>query len=223
MLCLQHEYPSVINCGRTSYGGSQLWFNKKNMQQCGCGVIACGDVFLYLSHFHPELGLPDYGCVHGDKPMLLNEYEDYISSLSPRYFPLIPHFGINGISLVLGLKRIIGHYNSVAQISWGEKKDRLIDSIEDMLRRDTPVILAIGPNFPLLLGNKQVNFYTLSSSGECVKTVSTRSHYVVVTALDDNWMQISSWGRKYYLNVAEYLLYIDQHSSPIVSNIVRIS
>ena len=222
MVELRNKYPAMDMGGTLSYGGSQLWAKEKTMQQCGCGVIACADVLLYLSRFHtgnkpsPLIGFD------ASHPITCSEYEKLIKAISPRYVPLIPRFGINGISLVLGLKFLLRHENIELKVGWGVKRKNIITSIEAMLRRDIPVILSIGPNFPMLLGNKKVDLYSLGNDGQYRMALSIRSHYVVVTGMDGTWLRLSSWGRKYYMKIHEYLQYIDECSSPIVSNIVNI-
>ena len=48
------------------------------------------------------------------------------------------------------------------------------------------------------------------------------SHYVTVTGLDDEWAQISSWGREYYINRREYDAFVRLHSASLFSNILYI-
>ena len=222
MVELRNKYPAVNMSGTLSYGGSQLWAKEKTMRQCGCGVIACADVLLYLSRFYTANKPSPLIGFDASLPISCSEYEKLIKAISPRYFPLIPRFGINGISLVLGLKLLLRRENIELKVGWGVKRENIIPSIEAMLRRDIPVILSVGPNFPLLLGNNMVGFYWLSGDGQYRKALSIRSHYVVVTGMDDTWLQLSSWGIKYYMRIDDYLRYIDEHSSPIVTNIVNI-
>ena len=44
---LKNNYISVDTDSACSYGGSQLWFDKR-IQKCGCSLIAAADVLLYL-------------------------------------------------------------------------------------------------------------------------------------------------------------------------------
>ena len=43
---------------------------------------------------------------------------------------------------------------------------------------------------------------------------------VTVTAMDEIWMCISSWGKKYYINRQEYMEYACRYSGFLVSNMV---
>ena len=47
----------------------------------------------------------------------------------------------------------------------------------------------------------------------------TRAHYVIVTGIAGEWLRISSWGRMYYIRIAEYEDYVRRYSCPLFSNI----
>ena len=87
--------------------------------------------------------------------------------------------------------------------------------------QDIPVILAIGPNFPPLLGRKKVTFYRLEN-GEYLPAAETAAHFVVVTGIVGEYLQVSSWGKEYYMFWPEYQRYVKKCSSFFASNICRI-
>lgn len=91
-----------------------------------------------------------------------------------------------------------------------------------MLREDIPVILSIGPNFPLLWQKKELTLHIQTNEGSFYPGPATHAHYVTVTGMDDTWLQISSWGRKYFINRNEYLQYVKAHSARLVSNILYV-
>ena len=103
-----------------------------------------------------------------------------------------------------------------------------VRGIEKMLENDIPVILAIGNNFPLVWGKKKLNLYVPDTKkkdqGEKVykKQQGVNGHFVVVTSIEDNCLTVSSWGRKYYINVDEYNRYVSKHSIHLYSNILVI-
>ena len=51
---------------------------------------------------------------------------------------------------------------------------------------------------------------------------STKAHYVTVTGSEDRFFRISSWGKLFYIDKGEYFSYIKQHSSSVISNILKI-
>ena len=91
-----------------------------------------------------------------------------------------------------------------------------------MLTRDIPVIFSVGPNFPKFWGKQAVNLYKKTAQGQYIPASKARAHYMTITGRDGKWLQISSWGKEYYLDFEEYLEYIRKHSSFIVSNIICI-
>ena len=50
----------------------------------------------------------------------------------------------------------------------------------------------------------------------------THAHYVTVTGADSDWLQISSWGKRYYIRKDDYLSYVKRHSARLFSNILYI-
>lgn len=93
MLTLKYPYISVTDGSRRSYGGDQGKSENATMRSCGCGVIAAADVLLYLSRLYDcvrDAGLDPTGAISSE------EYEKLTGLLRRRYFPLIPHAGING-------------------------------------------------------------------------------------------------------------------------------
>jgi hypothetical protein len=45
---------------------------------------------------------------------------------------------------------------------------------------------------------------------------------VTVTGMDDEWLQIASWGKRYFIRRCEYMEYIRKNSSYFASNILHI-
>ena len=91
-----------------------------------------------------------------------------------------------------------------------------------MLERDLPVVISVGPNLPLIWQRHKLRFYIKTPSGSYLPGPQTLAHYVTVTGMDEEWLRVSSWGRMYYINRREYLLYVKEHSAKLVSNILVI-
>ena len=222
MLQIGHSYISVRRGHTHTFGGSQMCSASKTMREVGCGVIAALDLLLYLNRFHLNNQCDMFSVALEDGSIDEKEYDELARALSRRFFPIIPKLGINGLLLAVGLNAFFFRYRFPFRASWGVGSRRLAGRIEDMLSRDIPVILSIGPNFPLFWRKNELNFYSRISNGEMKHACSIRSHYVTVTGMDESYFRISSWGREYYIDRREYFAYIRQNSGSIVSNIMYI-
>ena len=149
------------------------------------------------------------------------KYEELLQMLRRRYFLLFYPVGMNGIALAMGLNQAFRKNGLALSARWDMSERLLWSRIEEMLARDLPVILSIGPNFPRLWKRGKEALYRLDN-GDMRRATETRAHYVTVTGMDDNWLRISSWGREYYLSRREYENYRSVFSSALVSNIVYI-
>ena len=222
MLSIRHNYISVDNGLRRSFGGNQMSSASRSMREVGCGVIAALDLLLYLCRFHPGCSCDFFAKAAEAGCIAAHEYDDLALKLSRRFFPVIPKLGINGIMLAGGLNRFFRRYGLPFRAAWGIGSVRLFSEIEDMLSRDIPVILSVGPNFPLFWQKHELNFYAARPDGSIFRACSIKAHYVMVTGIDEKRLYISSWGRAYSIDRGEYLDYIRRRSGSIVSNIVKI-
>lgn len=218
---LQNNFPSVVDRTSRSYGGNQLLARNRAVIQCGCGIVASCDLFLYM-HFNKD------GCrcemfsdIESSDMIPLDLYNGYIDKLR-RFFPLIPPFGINGPLLALGINAFFNANNIPYKAKWGISNCEMWGRIESMLQKDMPVIISVGPNLPFFWQKHKTDMYSISSSGAMRKAVSVNAHYMNITALDDEWLTVSSWGRKYFIRRIEYTNYVKKYSNKFVSNIVYI-
>jgi hypothetical protein len=207
---LKNEYVR-INCGNEwwsnsmhsncSYGGNQGWFGDedKHLRPMGCGLISCADILLYKS---------------GRRELGKQEYMDYVRSLNKGPLTVRKHLGVNGLSLAKGIRRKFREMGVAAKVSWCFSKSKILPRITAMLEADTPVTISVGPH----LGKTRlgVNFYVRDSKGSFVlpdwRSGLVRDHYVTVTGMvrqdEDLWLEISSWGEKYYISWQEYMNYL---------------
>ena len=204
---LKRPYVSVMTAHGPSYGGSQMWSSNQVMKKCGCGIVAAQDITMYLSK---------------SPARSMNEYCQELDFLRHHYFPLLYPSGINGFMLVLGLNKLFRRLALPYHSSWAMAGEKLFARIHEMLREDCPVILAIGPNFPFLWQKNALALYRRMPDGRFTNSTQAFGHYVVVTGISDEWLQISSWGRCYYLSIPEYRNYVKQNSNYLFSNIVYI-
>lgn len=217
-----HSYVSVRKGRNKSFGGSQMISESRTMREVGCGVIAALDVLLYLDRVHLGGRCEMFAAALEDGSIDAKEYDELARALSHRFFPIIPKLGINGLMLAAGLNAFFRRYRFPFRASWGIGSSHMTDKISDMLSRDIPVIMSIGPNFPLFWQKNELSFYTAHPDGEMRHACSIKSHYVTVIGMDESRFHISSWGREYYIDKQEYFSYIRRHSGSLVSNIVFI-
>lgn len=219
---LRHPYFSIKTQTDHSFGGSQTWSSSRIMRKYGCGVVGMADVLLYMG-LHQTSCETDllYGMLREDGFLSYPRYERYLMKMRRRYLSVIPGFGVPGFFLPLAMNRYFRHYRIELRASWCVRPGKILPRIEEMLRQDMPVILSIGPNFPLVWGRHKVTLYR-KENGEYLPAVETKAHFVVVTGMMDGYLQISSWGKEYYLSWAEYQKYMKKHSTCLTSNICRI-
>lgn len=219
---LQHSYISLSLSSGISYGGGQQFSKDAMIRRCGCGVIAAADLLLYLSRWHSHGAVDYFAMLLEDTPVPLPVYDRCIRNLSRSYFPIIPYAGINGIMLMAGMELFFRGHGMPYTARWCILQGKLWARIEDMLAADIPVIMSVGPNFPMIWGNRRVRFYVQGPDGQYRPASAARAHYFTVTGMDEVWLQISSWGRRYYLSRRDFVDYVRRYSTSIASNILYI-
>lgn len=213
---------SVIKDGKASYGGNQRLFGDSTMRGYGCGVIAAADLLYYLAMKNPGYATPYTGIPEGNS-LSFEKYERMCSRLRSSFMPVIPRFGKTGPMLAAGLNAYFSRYNIPLRAKWCIAHEKLFERIEEMLEKDLPVIFSVGANFPIFWGKHKVNLYTRSESGAMRPVSAARAHFMTVTAIDDEFLTLSSWGNKYYMSRREYLDYVKAHGSSITSNIMYLT
>lgn len=210
---------SLVKDGKTYFGGNQRLFADATMRGYGCGVIAAADLVYYLAMKNPDYatpytGIPECGTLDFEK------YERMCSHLRSSFMPIIPHLGKTGPALAAGLNAYFSRYRIPIRAKWCIGHEKLFERIEEMLSEDLPVIFSVGANFPLFWGKHKVNLYTRSENGEMRPSSATRAHFMTVTGIDEEFLELSSWGGKYYMSRKEYLGYVKAYGNSITSNIM---
>lgn len=231
-----------------SFGGSQMWFYDDTrteepdksakdyiVQNFGCGLIAASDVLLYLAQKDEKYATDRTKQVLQDENGVFDyeSYVNYIYGMYQGYFRVIPNYGTNAPLFATGM----GAYNMCNQlglkIQWCHSKVKLLSRMKEMLENDIPCPLSITYND--LKGQGGVHFYDMLPTETepyrlAVKNYkpTVSGHYVVVTGLledrvkNQTILEISSWGRKYYVNYEELLEHIEKYSDFMLSNITYI-
>lgn len=208
MRALKRPYLQVKTKTQAAFGGNQAWFPYKFLQKTGCGIVSATDVLMHL---------------RGKEEVSELEYMDFAKQIWLQYLPVIPGFGMNGLTLMLGLNRYFIKKRMPYRGWWCLSGRKMLARIDKMLEKDIPVILSVGPNFPKFWGKEKLNFYTKINDEKYIAAAKTKAHFVTVTGRAGVWLQISSWGKECYIDIREYKEYVRRYSSPLVSNIICIT
>lgn len=207
MKTIKHSYLQIETQNGISHGGNQKWFFQKFLQTSACGVIGAADVLLYLD---------------GKEQMTEAEYMKFAKLLWKKYLPVIPGFGMNGLTLMIGINRYFRKNRMPYRAYWCLNRKKMIPRMDEMLEKDIPVIIAVGPNFPKVWGKNAVKLYTKTKEGTYAAASKARAHYMIVTGRDGLWIQLVSWGKEYYMDYVEFMDYVKQYSCAAFSNIICI-
>ena len=220
------------NSGELTYGGDQGFFKgavpgsvdaKKNAM--GCGVIAFCDLLLYLGNGNPDMVTAE----NRSYVNRVNKEEDYIAYYNGIYKFLggvSMKSGISGIRLAMCFNRLSRREKWGLRSRWGISDRKLYKRMEEMLSKDLPVILCI-PMMVLKKDKKDELAFYVKKNGRMEKACTVSAHYVMVTGMIERngeaFLEISSWGKKYYVNWNEYEDMIQTHFlGNILGNILYI-
>ena len=216
---LIHPYPATKSEKAVTFGGNQRASADPVMRRCGCGVVAVADLLLYLHRWHEECYLPPFRSVPMDLPLEQELYDRLLFRLRQRYFPIVYPFGTSGIALAAGLNRFFKRCGVPYRARWGVTNALFWETMESMLEKDLPVILSVGMNFPRIWKKETLNFYRICNE-QAAPSHHVRAHFVVVTGMDKEWLQISTWGSQRYIRREEYDRFRRQHSGSLLSNLL---
>lgn len=211
---LKHPYIGVMTANGVSFGGDQRRSADPVVRRCGCGLVAVTDLLLYLSRYHPDCAIPSLAAPEGEA--LTQQRYDALTLRLRRYFPLLYPTGIPGFLLAAGLNRLFRRWHLPYAARWGVPPAVLFETVEEMLRQDLPVILAVGGNFPCIWRKDRLPMRREGGGA----AAAVRAHYVTVTAMDGDTLTVSSWGKKYTISRRAYSRYVRQSSSALVSNLL---
>ena len=218
------------NSNILTFGGDQGFFDTahaakedKKKQSSGCGVVAFGDLLLYLGSKGPSF------CIAECEPYLNraleeDEYIDYFNSIYSFLGGIPFRGGVSFLKLLFGFNRIARREGWKLRAMWGFSGKKTGERIEEMLNRDIPVILCI----PMMLLKKdKADGLWLYKAPDFTRAAFTNGHYVMITGIVYEqtvpYYEVSSWGKKYYINKNEYDTLIHTHfMGTILGNILYI-
>lgn len=213
-------YVAIVGAdGTVYYGGDQGWFAEENfrLKEHGCGVIATVNLMLYMS-----------GRTNLTQEEYMQEVRNFLKGNFSPNFELALGKGYDVFSMTIYLNEFLGTNGIDASAYWKVTRDGMLEDIEQMLSNNLPVILEIGDG--KVTGERvneknekeaiydKVTFYVLER-GEYVAMEVTHDHYVTVTGIVEyenpngnhtTMLEISSWGKKYYMDYDEYMDFIER-------------
>lgn len=252
------DYIPVVKDSIVYYGGSQMWFPENSrfsrnyvIHNYGCGTIAAADLFLYLAIKNSSCrNQLTESVLQGTDSVYYKDYINYVSQIDRSLTKTKRWVAVLGPQLASAINTYAGDNQLKFSAKWKLNLSfyDMLEAMEEMLSKDIPVILSIGPNTPKLWGKKGIPFYQQSiielpdtsdnSSGISLppkilyryKPVKQdiNGHYVTVTGIrkDPNhrsiMLHISSWGKPYYINYEEYREYITEYGGTYTSSMVYI-
>ena len=202
----------------TAFGISQNWSSLARIRGWGCGPTAALMVLGYLHLYHP-LGhsAPFHALTAAPSKEICTVLLDTVGK---RFFPVLPRYGMNGLTLAACMNLYFCRYRMPFQAIWCSQREKALERMGQMLDNGIPVIFSVGPDFPLLWQKHPLPLYT--SPHAAAASTMVRAHYMVATGMENGWLELSSWGRKYYLPLAAWREHHKYHSGHLVDGIVAI-
>ncbi len=222
MLELKGNYIK-INYGSTeSYGGNQRLSSDRVVKKCGCGIVAALDSLLYLKSRCSWTVVSELGTFDEEATMSGENYERCLAVMRRKYFPVLYPLGTNGMALALGMSRFFKAHCLPYRAAWFPATAGIWGRMEKMLEEDIPVVCAVGTNFPKFWEKKGLALQVPGTSGGLRPSADARAHFVTVTGMDEDWMQISSWGKKYYVSRKDFIIYAGSISNPLLCGMLYV-
>lgn len=205
----------------SSYGGNQRWFLADHysvLAAYGCGLIALGDFFLAAARVFPALTPSQaqkcfcpFRRSQNQAPLVYKSYISYLHSFRKQYLTILPYIGANAWQIWWAAFCYIKKSGVPLRTHWGTFTWNLPRQMASMLEAGLPVIFCVGPNLNPFKPRQKVSLYQMQD-GRMQKVGAVRAHYMNLTGLFQNrqnelYLQISSWGKRYYISWKEYQIY----------------
>ena len=207
MSFVQLPYLRILDGDAEAFGGNQSRDAKRTVREGACGPVAATGLVCYLE---------------GRSRMERADFMKRMNRLRRSFFPMVPYLGSNAVILALGLNLYFITHRMHYRAFWALSRKKQFTRMEEMLRRDVPVILCIGNNLPRFWRKGKLTLYRRNSDGTMSVHTRTNAHFVTVTELGDEWMGVSSWGKKLYVRRSEWEDYVKNYSCAAPSNIVYV-
>lgn len=231
------HYVRIRQDNHISFGGNQGWFSGIGdrraalLKRGGCGLVACVDLLLYYAAKNDLqwTDLPDSFRQDPEHTVSREDYKALLRKLSLFRYPILPFFGSFNWQVPLFLNSYFRHHHAGARVRLLLKNNRKQRKavIEQSLEKGYPCILLLGPHIFHPKKESGVTFYVQLADGSMAPAATDVSgHFVTVTGLyfpDDAsapmYLEISSWGSRYYIDSEALDTYIRRSSSPLFSSL----
>lgn len=218
--------------GDVTFGGDQGFFRAGGGREdarkaaAGCGIVAFSDLLLYLSGKDEAYRIKQNADL-ADRILDETQYKRYYDTLYSSFGGIAWKGGVSGLKLSREFNRTARKNGWKLRAVWGLDGNKIFDRMERMLESDIPVILCI----PMMLRKGERNDRLWLYEKEEAETKYRRAqavnaHYVTVTGMirdEKAYLEISSWGRKFYICREEYDVFIHTHfMGTILGNILYV-
>ncbi|MGN0620151.1 MAG: hypothetical protein ACI4J7_14145 [Ruminiclostridium sp.] len=192
------ELLSIYDSESSCFGGNQDWFPEKSKRKKGCGIVAAGNIFMYMAGTAPEYS-PLY---RGERTKA--DFTNHIGEIS-RYLKA-GSFGIWGTKRFTSGALAFAGSRGVAlapkKLTAGFTAKAAAQFIKEGLENDRPIAMLIGFNKRL----KGVSCDFPGGSCYC----SLNAHWVTVTELRENQdgkftVRVSTWGASADIDLEDYV------------------
>ena len=227
------DYVQIRQGNTFSHGGSQLWFPKDGtfkdaaIRTGGCGLIAILDFMLWYENRagkgRKSLFSEPADVARKNGPVPDREaYMDGIRRLFRRY-PSLPKLGTSSLFLPLFLNLYLLRNRAKIRVSFlfRNTADKRMRIIRNSLNDGFPVIMAIGARINPFSKMKGVTFYVEQNGTVRPGIPDVHRHFVTITGIrfpedvtEPVYLEISSWGRKFFVNYDELCSYMTKSSMP---------
>ena len=198
----------------------------------GCGLISISDILLYLAISDSKYDTEATQFITNKTTGLVIDscaYEIYINYMNMSYFPTLRLLGLNGLSMRNNTNIYSLMHSLDLDADWAVNIPVMKTCIAEMLDNNIPVCLAIGPGEPGISFYDQDKIDKTKPYTFVVNSYKSKvsDHYITVTVmLEDHimkktYLEISSWGDKYYIDFEEYIDHINK-TNDVFSNILYI-
>ncbi|MGN0577263.1 MAG: hypothetical protein ACI4J4_01450 [Ruminiclostridium sp.] len=193
------ELLGISDSESSCFGGNQDWFPEKFKQKKGCGIVAAGNIFMYMAGTAPEY-TPLY---RGERTRA--DFTSHIGEIS-RYLKA-GIFGIWGAkrftSGALAFAKARGIALAPRKLTAGFTAKAAAEFIKEGLEKDKPIAMLIG-------FNKRLKSVSCSFPGGS-RCCSLNAHWVTVTELrtEENTgkftVRLSTWGASAEIDLEDYV------------------
>ena len=190
---------TISDSKSSCFGGNQDWFPEKFKRKKGCGIVAAGNIFMYMAGTAPEYS----ALFRGGRTKA--DYTSHIGEIS-RYLKA-GRFGIWGtmrfVFGALAFARTRGVALAPKTLSAGFTVKEAAEFIKEGLEMDRPIAMLIG-------FNKRLKGVSCAFSGGS-RSCSLNAHWVTVTELKEDvsagkfTVRVSTWGASAEIDLEDYV------------------